>query len=156
MPPLLILDEPTNGLDPIGIKELRELLKNLARNAGSGVFISSHLLSEMELMCDRIYIIDNGAIIGEKTIGQDDESEIFQYTFVTDNNDKVLEKFKDMGTNCDLLPEGVNIVMKNDEIPKIISGLVADGINIYAVNREHRSLEHDFISMTTGSKTQIS
>ncbi len=156
MPPLLILDEPTNGLDPIGIKELRELLKNLAQNAGTGVFISSHLLSEMELMCDRIYVIDNGVIIGEKTMGQEVNEEVYQYTFVTDNNKLVLDKFKELGTNCDLLPEGVNIVMKNEEIPKIITGLVKMGVKIYAVNRQQRSLEHDFISMTTGSKTQIS
>ncbi len=156
MPPLLILDEPTNGLDPIGIKELRELLKNLSQNAGTGVFISSHLLSEMELMCDRIYIIDNGKIIGEKSMVQEENVEVFSYTFVTDNNKAVHEKFKALGTNCDLLPDGVNIVMKNDEIPNIIAGLVADNIKIYAVNRAQRSLEHDFISMTTGSKTQIS
>ncbi len=156
MPPLLILDEPTNGLDPIGIKELRELLKALAQNAGTGVFISSHLLSEMELMCDRIYIIDNGVIIGEKSMGMEDETEVFQYTFITDNNQAVLEMFRELGTNCTMLPEGVNMVMKNSEIPKIIANLVNKGINIYAVNREQRSLEHDFISMTTGSKTQIS
>ncbi len=156
MPPLLILDEPTNGLDPIGIKELRELLKNLAQSAGTGVFISSHLLSEMELMCDRIYIIDNGKIIGEKSMVQEENVEVFSYTFVTDNNKAVHDKFKALNTNCDLLPDGVNIVMKSDEIPNIIAGLVADNIKIYAVNRAQRSLEHDFISMTTGSKTQIS
>ncbi len=158
MPPLLILDEPTNGLDPIGIKELRDLLKHLSQNAGTGVFISSHLLAEMELMCDRIYIIDNGVIIGEKAIGSNEEEnvEIYQYTFVTDNNKHVLDKFKAMGANCDLLPEGVNLVMKNDEIPNIISDLVKEGINIYAVNRQQRSLEQDFISMTSGSKNQIS
>ncbi len=157
MPPLLILDEPTNGLDPIGIKELRELLKHLATNAGTGVFISSHLLAEMELMCDRIYVIDNGVIIGEKSMGQqDDVSEVYQYTFATDRNNEVLEIFRALGTNCTILPEGVNLVMKNDEIPKIVADLVSKGIKIYAVNREQRSLEHDFIDMTTGSKTQIS
>ncbi len=158
MPPLLILDEPTNGLDPIGIKEMRDMLKGLSKNAGAGVFISSHLLSEMELMCDRIYIIDNGQIIGEKAIGVDTEemSDVFQYTFVTSNNDAVLEKFKAMGANCDVLPEGVNIVMKNDMIPGIIRELVQEKIEIFAVNREQRSLEQDFISMTTGTKDQIS
>ncbi len=156
MPPLLILDEPTNGLDPIGIKELRELLKALSQNAGTGVFISSHLLSEMELMCDRIYIIDNGVIIGEKSMGVEENDDVFQYTFITDKNKEVHEIFQALGTNCTILPEGVNIVMKNSEVPKLISDLVSKGINIYAVNREQRSLEHDFISMTTGSKTQIS
>ncbi len=157
MPPLLILDEPTNGLDPIGIKELRDILKNLSQNAGTGVFISSHLLSEMELMCDRIYIIDNGAIIGEKSMKQEDNtSEVYQYTFITDDNKKVYDKFKELGTNCDLMPDGVNLVMQNNEIPKIIEDLVAQNVKIYAVNREKRSLEQDFISMTTGSKEQIS
>ncbi len=156
MPPLLILDEPTNGLDPIGIKELRELLKNLSQNAGTGVFISSHLLSEMELMCDRIYIIDKGVIIGEKSMNQQDDTEVYQYTFVTSDNKAVHEGFKAMGANCDLMPDGVNLVMKNEEIPKIVKQLVEQGVSIYAVNREKRSLEQDFISMTTGSKDQIS
>ncbi len=156
MPPLLILDEPTNGLDPIGIKELRDILKNLSQNAGTGVFISSHLLSEMELMCDRIYVIDKGVIIGEKTMNQEDDTEVYQYTFVTSDNKTVLDTFKEMGANCDMLPEGVNLVMKNDNIPQIVEDFVAKGIKIYAINREKRSLEQDFITMTTGSKEQIS
>ncbi len=156
MPPLLILDEPTNGLDPIGIKELRELLKNLARNAGTGVLISSHLLSEMELMCDRVYVIDNGVIIGEKTMQEkQDDTEIYQYTFITDQNEKVHEHFKSLQANTDRLPDGVNLVMAHDQMPQIIAQLVGMGVKLYAVNRAQRSLEQDFITMTTGSKTQI-
>ncbi len=155
-PSLLILDEPTNGLDPIGIKELRELLKELCKNSGTGVLVSSHLLSEMELMCDRIYIIDNGVMIGEKTIGQTEQSQVFDYAFDTDQNQKVFDKFKAMGANCDFRQGEVHITIKNTEIPKIIADLVAQGVSIYAVNRHTRSLEQDFISMTTGSKDQIS
>ncbi len=158
MPPLLILDEPTNGLDPIGIKEMRDLLKHLATQSGSGIFISSHLLSEMELMCDRIYIIDNGVIIGQKEIGVDEKEveDIFSYTFITDDNTRVYEKFLSMNTNCEKMPDGVKLVMRNDQIPEIIKELVSANISIFAVNREHRSLEQDFISMTVGSKEQIS
>ncbi len=158
MPSLLVLDEPTNGLDPIGIKEMRDLLKHLASKSGTGIFISSHLLAEMELICDRIYIIDNGVIIGEKEIGvkEDEVEEIFQYTFITDDDERVYEQFLSMNTNCEKMPEGVNIVMKNDLIPGIIKELVQNEIQIYAVNRQHRSLEQDFISMTVGSKDQIS
>lgn len=155
-PSLLILDEPTNGLDPIGIKELRELLKELSQNAGVGVFISSHLLAEMELMCDRIVIIDNGVMIGEKTIGEQQDTEVYQFVFSTDQNQAVLDRFKAMQTNCDMTTEGVSLVMKQHEIPKIIADLVADGVQLYAVNRHQRSLEQDFISMTTGTKNQIS
>lgn len=63
-PKLLILDEPTNGLDPQGIKELRDILKELAHKEGTCVVVSSHLMSEMEMMCDRVGIIANGKMIG--------------------------------------------------------------------------------------------
>ena len=157
-PRLLVLDEPTNGLDPIGIKELRDLLKYLAHKAGVGVFISSHLLAEMELMCDRIYIIDNGVIIGEKTIDQvqeGTEDDIFSYTFVTSDNEKVYEYFKSLDANCDRENGGVSVVMRREQIPGLIRAVVEMGVDIYAVNQAHRTLEQDFISMTTGTKEQI-
>lgn len=158
-PRLLVLDEPTNGLDPIGIKELRDLLKMLAKEAGVGVFVSSHLLSEMELMCDRICIIDNGVMIGEKTMEQvkesDDDESIYKYTFVTNHNDKTLQYFKELGTNCGMENGGVTIIMKRSKIPDIVKQLVGYDIDIYAINQTQRTLEQDFISMTTGTKTQI-
>ena len=157
-PRLLVLDEPTNGLDPIGIKELRDLLKYLSKEADVGVFISSHLLSEMELMCDRIYIIDNGVMIGEKTISEVQEPEdeaIYKYTFVTNDNEKAYQYFKEMQANCEMENGNVHIVMKRSEIPAIIKNLVKMNIDIYAVNQAQRTLEQDFISMTTGTKTQI-
>jgi len=69
-PKLLILDEPTNGLDPSGIKELREMLKNLAHTQNVGVFVSSHMLSEMQLMCDRVGIISNGALLAVRSANE--------------------------------------------------------------------------------------
>ena len=156
-PRLLVLDEPTNGLDPIGIKELRDLLKYLSKNAGVGVFISSHLLSEMELICDRIYIIDNGTMIGEKTINQTevDAEGIYRYTFNTDDDEKTLEYFKSLDANCGRENGGITLIMKRERIPEIINALVSKGIGIYAVNQAQRTLEQDFISMTTGTKGQI-
>ena len=62
-PRVLILDEPANGLDPAGIREIRELLRNLAAERGLSVFVSSHLLAEIELMCDRVAIIHKGRIL---------------------------------------------------------------------------------------------
>ncbi len=158
-PRLLVLDEPTNGLDPIGIKELRDLLKLLAKEADVGVFVSSHLLAEMELMCDRIYIIDNGVMIGEKTMEQvkvaDDDESIYKYTFATSDNDATLKYFKELGTNCSAENDGVMLIMKRSEIPGIVRELVKRMVDIYAVNQAQRTLEQDFISMTTGTKTQI-
>ncbi|GAA3332940.1 hypothetical protein GCM10020331_095010 [Ectobacillus funiculus] len=62
-PSLLILDEPTNGLDPAGIRELRDYLRHLTRTEGITVIVSSHLLSEMELMCDRVAILQRGKLV---------------------------------------------------------------------------------------------
>ena len=156
-PKLLVLDEPTNGLDPIGIKELRDLLKYLAKEADVGVFISSHLLSEMELMCDRIVIIDNGVMIGEKSIDKVEQTDddVYSYTFNTTDSDAALAYFKELQANCEKENGGVNLVMKRSEIPEIVKELVRRGVGIYAVNQKQRTLEQDFISMTTGSKSQI-
>lgn len=158
MPRLLVLDEPTNGLDPIGIKELRDLLKMLAKQSGVGVLVSSHLLSEMELMCDRIYVIDNGRIIGERAIEDLDaavENEVFDHTLITDDDQKALQWLQEKGTNAFLDGSVLHLVMEKAQMPDLIAGLVAQGIGLYAVNQTHRSLEEDFISMTTGSKTQL-
>ncbi len=159
-PRLLILDEPTNGLDPLGIKELRDLLKYLAKEAGTGVLVSSHLLSEMELMCDRIYVIDNGKMIGEKDIHDLEDNtnsleSVYSYGFVTDDNAKVYEMFKKMNANCDMTPTEVTLVMKKKHIPNIIKKIVNEDISIYCVNRSQQSLEDQFLSMTTGTKEQI-
>ena len=62
-PEVLILDEPTNGLDPAGIREIRDYIRFLAREKNMAVIVSSHMLSEMEMMCDRIGIIQNGRLI---------------------------------------------------------------------------------------------
>lgn len=69
-PKLLILDEPTNGLDPLGIKELREMLKEIRRVYGMTIFISSHILSEIENVCDRIILIDHGSIVESVTMDE--------------------------------------------------------------------------------------
>ena len=62
-PKLLILDEPTNGLDPAGIKHLRDILKEISRRDKVAVFVSSHILTEMELMCDKVAVINKGKIV---------------------------------------------------------------------------------------------
>ncbi len=158
-PKLLVLDEPTNGLDPLGIKELRDLLKYLAKEADAGVLVSSHLLSEMELMCDRIYVIDEGKIIGERTMGKSEDENhlesVFRYTFSTSDDDKIYSMFKEMDANCDKRPASVSLVMKRKHIPEIIKKIIDQGIDIYCVNQSQKSLEDEFLSMTNGTKTQI-
>ena len=91
------------------------------------MFVSSHLLAEMELMCDRIYIIDNGVIIGEKTIDQvqeGSEDDIFSYTFATSDNEKVYEYFQSLDANCNRENGGISVVMRREQMPDLIRALV--------------------------------
>lgn len=82
-PALLILDEPTNGLDPIGIKALREFLKDLAHNKGIAVLVSSHILTEMELLCDKVAIITNGKLRAIKSMEEINKDSSLEKLFIS-------------------------------------------------------------------------
>jgi ABC-2 type transport system ATP-binding protein len=79
-PRLLILDEPTNGMDPRGIKEVRDLLLSLAESQGTTIFISSHLLAEVQHMCTRVGILDQGVLVSEAVVGGDLEQRYLEAT----------------------------------------------------------------------------
>ena len=153
-PKLLILDEPTNGLDPQGIKELRDILRELAHKDGVCVVVSSHLMSEMELMCDRVGIIANGSMIGtytmEKIISQSQES-ITEYTIETDDSEKALEILE--GSNISAQGDMLYLKLETDsakaDIAEAIRKLAGSGINIYSVHpKESKKLEEVFIELT--------
>ncbi len=160
-PKLLILDEPTNGLDPAGIKELRDNLRELAQSQGLAVMVSSHLLSEMELMCDRFGIIDKGVLMDTKTltdIRESSETEALTYTF--DVNDKeaalkiIIEHTQQtMAENTDKL---IKAELTRDDAADIIEELVRSGIKVYAMNQSIHSLEDEFLAATANHSNQIS
>lgn len=81
-PKLLILDEPTNGLDPIGIKVLREFLKDLAHNKNLSILVSSHILTEMELLCDKVLIITNGKMRCIKSMEEINKTPSLEEVFI--------------------------------------------------------------------------
>ena len=81
-PKRLILDEPTNGLDPIGIKALREFLKDLAHNKGLAVLVSSHILTEMELLCDKVLIITDGKMRCLKSMEEINKTSSLEEVFI--------------------------------------------------------------------------
>ena len=165
-PKVLILDEPTNGLDPAGIKQLRDILKNVAHNEDVCVFVSSHLMSEMELMCDRVGIIVRGTVKSVQTIDEMIKSvnnDIVTYTFRV--NDIVAAKniLQDKYPNYILCDEQGNSFKlevpkegADDAVADVISYFVGEGARIYEVQRnENRSLEEAFIELTDEGGTQI-
>jgi len=148
-PKLLILDEPTNGLDPAGIKKLRDILKQLSHEQGIAVFVSSHLLSEMQLMCDKVAIIDNGKMIKVENLST-----------VMDQNKKYILEVSDTAKSIDVLKDICQTsisqdklqVSYNGKISEIVKILVNQGIDISYVSKDSNSLENDFLNLTGGIK----
>lgn len=144
-PNVLILDEPTNGLDPEGIKDLRNLLKKLAKE-GMGILISSHNLAELESFCNKVLIIDNGTIIETSEV-KEFKNNGNKYTFNVSNTK-------------DLDIEGIYEVTKNkfsysgekEDIASIIKTLVKKNIDVYEVKMEELTLEEAFLKKTGDKK----
>ena len=147
-PKLLILDEPTNGLDPEGIIEIRNLLKKLVADKKMAVFISSHNLFEIENCCNKICIIKNGKIIKNDTMERI-KNELFQdiFTIEIDNSNKIKDK-----NNMKILSDTqIEINCKKEDIPNIIEQLRNDSILIYEIKRKEKKLEEAFLQEIGGN-----
>ena len=146
-PNLLVLDEPTNGLDPEGIKDLRVLLKRLAKS-GVAILISSHNLSELESFCNRVCIISDGKVIEEASIHELKELDENKYVLkVNDSNkceDFLLEYDKIVDQNH------IEVVRDEEEIAMLIKTLVNHDILIYEVTKLSMTLEEAFIKRSGG------
>lgn len=147
-PKLLILDEPANGLDPAGIREIRSLLRQLAAG-GMSVLVSSHLLAEIELMCDRVAIIHHGRILRTGTVHE-----------LISSRRSVEIRAGDAGAAAALLQErsiafersGDQLFaqLEEDATPAVVAALAERGIPIFAVRPRVQSLEEMFIDVTGG------
>ncbi|MFD0961815.1 ABC transporter ATP-binding protein [Paenibacillus chungangensis] len=151
-PKLLILDEPTNGLDPAGIRELRDYLRKLAKDENIAVFVSSHLLSEMELMCDRVAIIQNGKLIDERIIGEQRESaSASRMLYEVDQADKAMDILVTNGQPAEAAGNGhIALDADRERAAELNALLVAAGIKVYGIRRDSKSLEDQFLEVTGG------
>lgn len=153
-PQLLILDEPTNGLDPAGIRELRDYLRQLSKDEGIAVFVSSHLLSEMELMCDRVAIIQNGKLIDVRTIrGSQAVTEAARVLIEVDRPQGAIEALLTIGQSA--MTDGDNsiaIEADKESTAAINAALVAAGIKVYGIRTHVKSLEDQFLEVTGGER----
>ncbi|MBR1749328.1 MAG: ABC transporter ATP-binding protein [Ruminococcus sp.] len=163
-PKLLILDEPTNGLDAAGIKELRDILKQLAHEKGVCVLVSSHLMSEMELMCDRVGIITNGKMLGVYTLeemisssnGQTEDyiikcGDAAAAMIALDSIENITKKLTD-----EHIEVNVPIDSARDTIALVNRQIMLADIPLYEVTvREKKKLEEVFIEMTQNGGDQI-
>ncbi|EHB54413.1 ABC-2 type transport system ATP-binding protein [Paenibacillus lactis] len=150
-PKLLILDEPTNGLDPQGIRELRDYLRRLTREEGTTVFVSSHLLSEMELMCDRVGIIRHGRLIDIRQLRSADGQRTAEETaFTVHDASAAAALLQSFGAKT----EGNRVIVRGnpETVADINALLVEAGIRVFAIQPVTESLEDQFLEMTGGDR----
>ncbi|GEN55037.1 ABC transporter ATP-binding protein [Halobacillus faecis] len=148
-PSVLILDEPTNGLDPSGIREIRAYIRRLAEEEGVAVIVSSHILSEMEMMCDRIGIIKNGELISIQTVHdalqETDEKEVSIEATPVDQTMVALQEMT--GKEVNRKEELLTFTVEKEKIPSVVADLVQKGIQIYSVNVNRSTLEDKFLDL---------
>jgi len=148
-PELIILDEPANGLDPQGIADMRNLILDLSHDLKKTVLVSSHLLSEIEQIADRLLIIDKGRKIVEGRIGELLDPSNMLLELNTGNNELALQLIKQIDWINSVKSERNKLVVQlhQQQIPLLIRFLVEKEIEILSVGSRH-SLEDFFLSLT--------
>jgi ABC-2 type transport system ATP-binding protein len=151
-PSILILDEPTNGLDPAGIHDLRNYLRRLAKEEKMAILVSSHLLSEMEMMCDRIGIIQKGELIRVETvrdfIGKDEREKQVFFEVEPANIAKELIAKHFPQSKVEEVEKGVVLSISRSEIPAVSALLVSNQVQLFGIERRSKSLEEKFLEIT--------
>lgn len=153
-PSLLVLDEPTNGLDPNGIRQLREHLVNLAKHQGTGILISSHLMSEMELMCDRIAVLQKGKLLGVQGVAEMIGEGVAQVRIEVDRTDLAIPILQVLLAGNEITADHntLQVSVDKERIPQISQSLMKAGVNVYGIQMIKKTLEDKFIEITEGSK----
>ncbi|HEM5086112.1 TPA: ABC transporter ATP-binding protein [Streptococcus suis] len=149
-PKILLLDEPTNGLDPTGIHEIRELIVQLAKEKGLTVFISSHILPEIEHIANRVGIINHGRLVYEGEI-----EAIKSNTWIEIGGDfsqeNIVQTLVELGTVEILSASESQVTLRdldNDRLADLVSYLIENGYRIFRVVRESETLEDIFLNLT--------
>ena len=149
-PELVFLDEPTSALDPVGRHDVREIIRGLA-SRGTAVFLNSHLLSEVEQVCDRVAVVDHGGVIASGTM-----DELLSGTAVKVRVEGLdgaakgkLSSFGDMDDEGDHL---TFTKLKPERVPDLVSAIVALGGRVYEVAPRHQTLEDRFLQLLEGEE----
>lgn len=146
-PKLLILDEPTNGLDPAGIEEMRELIKMLPKQYGMTVMISSHILSEIDQMATVVGIINQGCLIFQEKMSVLDMQREPQIILRTSDNDHAFQLLKK--ANPQRTTDGLQIgALTDEQTGAVVQCLCSNGISVYRVEEHRESLEDIFLNLT--------
>ena len=151
-PDVLILDEPANGLDPAGIREIRRLVRSLAEERGISVFVSSHLLSEVEQMCDRVAIIHRGKTLSTGPVAELLSRTASGHRVVARPGERAVEVLERVfpGRVEREGPETFLVAAGGADMPAAVRALVEAGVEVAAVERRASTLEDVFLEITGG------
>src|ERR1700716_228735 len=144
-PDLVLLDEPTSALDPVGRREVRDLIRSLQAR-GPTVFLNSHLLSEVEMVCDRVAVVDHGRVIALGTIHDLLRGADIVRIRMTGLNGRLgpIQGFASPSEDGDWLTfRGV----KEERVPELVAEIVRLGGSVYAVEPQQQSLEDRFLQL---------
>ncbi len=156
-PPLIILDEPTNGLDPQGIADVRNLILHLSKDLGKTLLISSHLLSEMEIIADSMLIIDKGKKIIEGKVNElFDPSETVVELKTTDDNlaYEKLQQYELKKYLTEKRNDCIRLKLHRKDLPSLMREIVQMNIDVISFYSKH-SLEDYFLSLTTEKEAKF-
>ena len=146
-PRLLVLDEPTNGLDPQGMKEVRELIRDLARDDGITIFLSSHLLAEVQQVCDRVAVIHKGRLVAQGPVAEllRGDGEV---CVRCDEPERAAVAARAVAGEATVTADGLRVALAEEAVPELVAALVAAGVRVREVVRERRTLEEFFLGVT--------
>jgi ABC-2 type transport system ATP-binding protein len=148
-PRVLILDEPANGLDPAGIREIRELLRNLAAERGLAVFISSHLLAEIELTADRVAIIHKGRILRTGSVRELISNQRAMEIRV-DDAARAESIVRARGIDVTVIDHTLLLPIEEADAPPVLAALTQNGVAVFHARQRVQSLEEMFLEATGG------
>ncbi len=146
-PDLVILDEPTSGLDPVGRRLVRDIIRDL-RQRGTTIFLNSHLLSEVEITCDRVAFIKHGEVIRTSQLQELVEGELSVEIRARNLRPEALAGLSRWGQNPRLDGEHLSLTLASEsDLPSVNRYLVEQGVDVYALKPQHVSLEDLFIEI---------
>jgi ABC-2 type transport system ATP-binding protein len=145
-PAVVLLDEPTSALDPVGRHDVREIIRAL-REKGTIVFLNSHLLSEVEQVCDAVAIVDRGKVVAQGDLAQllGTSSVRVRAAGISREARAAMARFGEVDDSADgaVIVKGID----RERIPELVSAIVASGARVYAIEPQHESLEERFLSL---------
>ncbi len=156
-PKLLILDEPTNGLDPAGIREMRDYMRRIAEVEGISILISSHMLAEIEQICHRAVVIQNGKLIAVTPLGEEAKAGgaiplairvgKLEAALVVIHKQSEVQILRTDEANSEVV-----VSMPDDQVPELIAALSEAGVRVYRIMDNKQSLEEEFLKWTGGNR----